>query len=231
MAQKQSNKKFTMGLAVAFLLPLSFYLIAKIMSKDKIFLPRYYNVERVDSQLVNGVQHYDSIYHKAGEVTLTNQLGDVVSLNKDLQGKVLLVDLFFTQCGTICPKLTSNMTMLQRAFRKNDTAVHLLSISVDPVRDSPSVLKMYADRYGANHDHWWFLTGDAHAIYEYTRNELKLLSKPADGGVEHLDHSQTLVLLDKNRYVRGYYNGLDTADLRRCADDIILLSLEKHPKP
>jgi len=220
-----------MGLAVAFLLPLSFYVITKLLSKDKIFLPRYYNVERVDTKLIDGVQHADTVYHKVGDVMLTNQLGDLISVNKDLKDKVLLIDLFFTQCGTVCPKLTSNMTMLQKAFRKNDTAVHLISISVDPVRDSVSVLKAYADRYGANHDHWWFLTGNRQDIYEYTRNQLKLLAKPADGGVEELDHSQTLVLVDKNRYVRGYYNGLDTAELRRCADDIVLLSLEKHPKP
>ena len=136
----------------------------------------------------------------------------------------------FSQNVPVSAQAWANMTMLQRAFRKNDTTVHLLSISVDPANDSVQALRSYADNIGVNHDHWWFLTGDRQAIYDYARNHLKLLAKPADGGIEELNHSQTLVLLDKDRYVRGYYDGLDTASLKHCADDIILLSLEKKRK-
>jgi protein SCO1/2 len=227
MSQKNSNKKFFIGLTVALLLPFSFYIIAKILGKDKLGMPAYYNAEGVDSSVVKGKVHYDTSFHRVKEIELFNQVGDRVSLNKDLQGKMLIVEVFFTQCGTICPRLTSNMGILQKAFRKNDTAVHLISISIDPENDTVQALRAYADRFAANPDHWWFLTGNRAAIADYLRNELKLMVKPSDGGVEELDHTQTIVLLDKERYIRGYYDGLDTAALKRCAEDIGLLSMQR----
>ncbi len=122
------------------------------------------------------------------------------------------------------------MTMLQKAFRKNDTTVQLISITIDPENDSVAALKAYAERFKANPDHWWFLTGDRSMIYNYVYKELKLMIKPSDAGAEELDHTPTIVLIDKDRYVRGYYNGLDTIALKYCADDIGLLSMEKNRK-
>ncbi len=230
MTDQRSNTKFFIGLTVALLLPLSFYIIAKLLGKDKLAMPRYYNAQQIDSTLSNGKMEYDTTFHKAGDVVLQNQMGDFVSLNNDLEGKVLLVEVFFTQCQTICPKLTGNMTMLQKAFKKNDTTVQLISITIDPENDSVAALKNYAASFKANPDHWWFLTGDRKAIYNYVRNELKLMVKPSDAGAEELDHTPTIVLIDKDRYVRGYYNGLDTIALKYCADDIGLLSMQKNRK-
>ncbi len=143
---KQSNRKFFIGLTVALLLPLSFYIIAKILGKDKLPMARYFNAERIDSSVVDGKMHYDTTFHKAGDLVLYNQTGDQVSLNEDLKGKILIVNVFFTQCRSICPKLTGNMRILQKAFRKNDTSVHLVSISIDPENDSVQVLRQYADQ-------------------------------------------------------------------------------------
>lgn len=227
MSQKNSNKKFLIGLTVALLLPFSFYIIAKMLGKDKLGMPPYYQAERVDSVLADGKMRYDTTFHKVNDLVLFNQMGDQVSLNKDLAGKMLIVEVFFTRCGTICPRLTSNMGILQKAFRKNDTAVHLVSISVDPDYDTVPALRAYADRFKANPDRWWFLTGNRTTIAGYLRNELKLMVKPSDGGAEELDHTQTIVLLDKERYIRGYYDGLDTAALKQCADDIGLLSMQR----
>lgn len=228
MSTKNSNKKFFIGLTVALVLPFSFYIIAKMLGKDKLSMPHYYNAESIDSTVVkNGVKQYDTSFHKVADIMLQNQMGDMVSLNKDLEGKILIVEVFFTQCGSICPKLTGNMTILQKAFRKNDTTVHLVSITVDPKNDTVAALKAYAEQYKANPDHWWFLTGDRTNIYNYVRNELKLMIKPSDAGAEELDHTPTIVLIDKDRFVRGYYNGLDTIALKMCADDIGLLSMQK----
>ncbi|MFA6151381.1 MAG: SCO family protein [Chitinophagaceae bacterium] len=230
MTDKRNNTKFFIGLTVALLLPLSFYIIAKLLGKDKLAMPRYFNAQQIDSVLSNGKMQYDTTFHKVGDVVLQNQMGDMVSLNKDLEGKVLLVEVFFTQCQTICPKLTGNMTMLQKAFKKNDTTVQLISITIDPENDTVAALKKYATSFKADPDHWWFLTGDRTAIYNYVRNELKLMVKPSDAGAEELDHTPTIVLIDKDRYVRGYYNGLDTIALKYCADDIGLLSMQKNRK-
>lgn len=235
--KKNSNKRFLGGLAVAFLLPLSFYLIVKALSKDKIHLPHFYIAERVDSEVVNGKTRYDTIYHRTGELTLTNQLGQQVSLNKDLPGKILVIDFFFVRCPSVCPKLTGNMTLLQKVFKKNpkvenalDTAVQLISITVNPEYDSFPVLRAYADRYNVDHDHWWFLTGAKKDIYNFARNELHVSVQPGDGGADDFIHTEKIVVLDQQRYIRGYYNGLDTVDLRRCADDIVLLTMEKKKK-
>jgi protein SCO1 len=224
---KASNKRFFIGLTVAVLLPLSFYIIAKVLGKDQLAMPRYFHADKVDSSKGPDGMRYDTVFHKVADIVLVNQTGDRVSLNQDLKGKMLVVEVFFTRCATICPKLTSNMAVLQKAFRKNDTTVHLVSISIDPEHDSVTALRHYAEQYKADQDHWWFMTGDRRSIYHYLHDELKLMVNPADGGAEELDHTPTIVLIDKDRYIRGYYNGLDPAALKSCADDIGLLSMQK----
>ncbi len=234
---KKNGNKFLWGLAVAFVLPLSFYGIARMLSKDKIHLPGYYGVERVETSTVDGQQVQDTVYHQVGDLQLTNQLGDQVSLNKELAGKILVVSFFYTSCPSVCPKMSANMALLQKAFRRNpkienglDNSVHFLSISTDPVHDTVQALRAYADGNHADHDHWWFLTGDKAAIYTYARNELKLSTGPGDGGAEDFMHSQKLVLIDAKRHIRGYYDGMDVADIKRCADDIVLLTMEKEKR-
>jgi protein SCO1 len=235
---KKTNISYVLGLAVAFLLPLSFFLIAKSLSKDSIHLPPRFGVERVDDITVDGKTVKDTIYHTVSDLALVNQLGDKVTLNGSLAGRIMVVNFFFVNCPSVCPKLSGNIGMLQKAFRKNnkiefgiDNAVQFVSLSVDPVHDTFQALRVYADRYGVNHDHWWFLTGDKQQIYNYARNELKLSVGPGDGGAEDFIHTEKLVLIDAKRVVRGYYDGLDTVEIKRCADDIVLLTLEKEKKP
>lgn len=229
MAKINSNRKFFLALTVALLLPFSFYIIAKVLKKDQLSIPRYYHPVKWSN--ISKAGSNDTIYHRVNDIVLQNQMGDKVSLNKDLKGKMLLVEVFFTNCQTICPNLTQNISyFLHKAFKKNDTTVHFVSITIDPQEDSVAALKAYSERYSVNPDHWWFLTGDRGEIYNYLRNELKLMVKPADNGVEELDHTPTLVLIDKDRFIRGYYNGLDTAALKQCADDIGLISMQKRHK-
>ncbi len=235
---KNRNKKFIGGLAVALLLPLSFYVVAKLLAKDKVNLPKYYGVERVDTRKgEDGAAVSDTVYRTLSDLALTNQLGRQVSLNKDLPGKILVVNFFFVNCPTVCPKLSKSMSVLQTAFTKDpkketafDTTVHFVSITVQPEADSFPALRAYADSYRADHDRWWFLTGDRNAIYNYAHNQLGLVMGATDGGADEMTHTQKLVLIDKERHIRGYYDGLDPADLKRCADDIILLSIEKKRK-
>lgn len=232
MTQKTKNSKFLIGIAVAFLLPLSFWLVINFMSKSKVpRAPKYYIAEGYDAVAK------DSIYHKVQELTLTDQFGNEVSLNKDLKGKIVVVNFFFTNCPTICPQISRNIEMLQDAFRKDpkkkttlDTSVHFVSISVDPERDSFPALRKYADRFKANPDHWWFLTGSRETIYNYARKQLFVTMQEGTGGLDDFIHSEKMVLLDTNRYIRGYYNGRDTGDVIRCADDIVILTRQKKQR-
>lgn len=237
MTKKYSKNKFIGGLAVAFLLPLSFYFIAKLLSKDQIHLPHYYIADKIESKTVDGKTMRDTTFHRVPDARFINQFGKEVSINQDLSGKIIVANLFFINCQSVCPKLNANMRMLMKAFAKSwksersmDTMVHFVSITVDPANDSFQALRLYADGIKADHDHWWFLTGNRDNILDYVRNELHISMQPSDGGVEELTHSETIVVLDQERYIRGYYNGLDTVELRRCADDIVLLTLEKKRK-
>jgi protein SCO1/2 len=231
------NGRFLLGIAVAILLPLSFYFLAKGLKKDHLNMPRYYVADSITGHMVDGKMVRDTVFHKVADLRGVNQLGDTVSLNKDLADKVLVVNFFFTTCPSVCPRLTSNIKMLQSAFRKDpkkaqtlDKDVQLISITVNPGQDSFQALRAYADRFGVNHDRWWFITGDKKALYNYARNELALSVGDGDGGADDFIHSEKLVIIDQQRHIRGYYDGLDSAQIGRCAYDISLITLEKEKK-
>jgi len=228
----RSNKtiKYILGIAVAAVVPLSFFFIARSLSDGKVKVPPYYRPERIARIVEDGKAVNDTIFHKVKELTLTNQLGRQVSLNKDLRGKVLVIDFIFTTCPTVCPRLSAHMKELQKAYiKKNPDLVQFLSISVDPARDSVPALRAYADRYNADHDRWWFLTGNKDSIFDYAKNELGLLLQDADVPGDFV-HSEKMILLDTARNIRGYYNGLDKAETNKLANDISILFLEKRKK-
>jgi protein SCO1/2 len=124
------------------------------------------------------------------------------------------------------------MKLLQNAYRRtpmspNDTIAQFISITVNPERDSYPALSDYAKRYGADPNHWWFITGDKKALYGYARHELHVEAPEGDGGADDFIHTEQIVVLDKDRNIRGYYNGLDSQAIGRCAYDIGLLAMEK----
>ena len=235
MSKKNSNKKFLIAIAVAFVLPLSLYLIVNKLSKGKIKIPAYYVIDHIDTTVAGGQVTRDTVFHKISDLELTNQVGEKVSLRKNLKGKILVFDFFFADCTASCPKLSKEMSYLQKGFKKDakkestlEDVVQFISITVLPERDSFPVLRRYADKYGANPDHWWFLTGDKKTIYNFARNELGVANGPGDGGAEDFIHSEKFVLVDTFGNIRGYYNGLDDIEVKKCADDIVLLTLEKR---
>ncbi|MDB5209907.1 MAG: cytochrome oxidase biosis protein Sco1/SenC/PrrC, putative copper metallochaperone [Sediminibacterium sp.] len=231
------NKKSLLGLAVALLLPLTCYLILKYASDNAADMPRRYLLDTTITRVVNGREVTDSIWHKTGNIHLQNQLGDSVSFY-DKPGKILVVDLFFTSCGSICPRLTANMSKLQQSFlrggdlrKKVDTPiVQFMSFTVDPQRDSVSVLKKYADRNGVNHDNWWMLTGNRDSIYKFVFEELRVDKFSEEPISPDFVHTSRFVLIDKEHVVRGWYNGLDSVSLSKLSRDIGLLMLEKDKK-
>ena len=227
------NSKALLALCIAILLPVISYLVLKHFSDDAVVMPRRYYEDSVTTKMVNGKETSDTTWHRVRDITLTNQLGNTVSLDS-LHGKVIVADFFFTRCPSICPFLTRNMKRLQDGLKLKDdtkridtTFVQFLSFSVDPERDSAEVLKKYADRYGVNPDVWWLLTGPKKRIYDFALSELKMGLQDGGSADSNFIHSEKMVLLDKDRVVRGYYNGLDTTELARMGNDIVLLMLEK----
>lgn len=233
MAKKNTwAKSAIIVTAVAILLPLSFYILAKALDKDKLTMPVYYRgAEKIPARTAEKLVKQDKLQPVA-DLEGFNQFGDRISLNRDLAGKMLVIDFIFTRCTDYCPKLTAQMQQLEYAFhrtpmKRNDTMVQFISISVDPLHDSTAVLREYAHRAGADENRWWFLTGDKKAIYDWMRNQLHLSVPAGNGGADDFIHTQKIVVLDEDRFVRGYYDGLDTNEIIRCANDLGLLAMEK----
>ena len=229
MSKSTRLKSILFGGLFSLFVPLGAYLFLKFNGHDgHIKLPSHFGIDNIDSSVKEGKMVYDTTFHKVNDIRLVSQLGDTVSLNETLKGKMLVVSFFFTSCQTICPQLTKNMKLLNKAFKKNDSVARFISISVDPENDSVAALRIYADKQDANHDKWFFLTGDKKAIYDFARKELKLNLVEGDGGKDDFIHPEQFVLIDKYRNIRGYYNGLDSNNVRLCAEDIALLQVEKN---
>ncbi len=223
------TKKAILALALAIIMPFAGYLIVKYYSKEAVHMPgRYFVPDSVVVSEKNGKTVTDTIWHKVKNIEFTNQLGKKVSLD-DLKHRVLVIDFFFTRCPSICPGLARSMKRLQDSFVKNDSIVQFISISVDPEHDSVPQLRKFADHFNANHDTWWFVTGNKKEIYDFAFNELKASVTDSEVDTAFL-HTENFFLLDSNRIVRGWYNGFDTARQAQLVRDIPLLMLEKDKK-
>jgi len=231
------NKKAILALCIALLIPVVSYYILKAASDEAVAMPGRFYVDSVVTKTVDGKTTSDTVWHKTGNITLVNQLGDTVSLY-DIQNKVIVADFFFTRCPFVCPTMTKNMAKLQQSFshynqgRKviDSSIVRFLSFSIDPDRDSVPVLKKYADKFRVDHDNWWLLTGNKKTIYNFGFNELKIGLVEGGNVDSSFMHTEKFVLLDKDYVVRGYYNGTDTTSLASLAKDIGLIMLEKDRK-
>lgn len=228
------SKKALIAIFIALLIPITGYLIMKKASETSINMPRRYFYDTVITREQDGKRLTDTVWHHIPDIRLTNQLGHQVSLEADTKGKVIVADFFFTHCPSICPYLTANMKKLQDAlitkdrFKEiNPNFVQFISFTVDPERDSAKALKAYADRFGVDPDFWWMLTGPRKEIYDFALNEFKMGLVDGEGVDSNFIHTQKMVLMDKDHIVRGYYNGLDSADLSKLANDIVFIMLEK----
>jgi protein SCO1/2 len=234
------NKTALYALLLALILPLGAYLFVKKLSDKAVILPPRFYVDSVITKKDKGKIITDTVWHRLPDISLTNQLGKKVGWNdmmKDSVGKIIVADFFFTHCPTICPTLTLNMKRLQDALKNSEkigdrTAdyVQFLSFSVDPERDSVSELKKWADRFQVNPINWWLLTGSKKEIYDLCIQEMKLGLVDGSGVDTSFIHTDRFVLIDKNRVIRGYYKGLDSASIEKLSEDIVLLSLEKDNK-
>jgi protein SCO1/2 len=122
------------------------------------------------------------------------------------------------------------MRKLQVAFKKTDSLVRFVSFSVDPERDTPERLKAFGDRYQVDHDSWWMLTGPKSEIYDIALREFKANIAQPESSDTNFIHTDKFFLLDKDRVVRGWYSGLDSARLDEVIRDVVLLNMERDKK-
>ena len=151
----------------------------------------------------------------APDFSLTERSGENFS-SGDLKGRVWIADFIFTSCAGQCPMMSSHMKKLQTLFPKT-TGLELVSFSVDPARDKPEALSQYADRYEAEKDRWFFLTGPLEEINQILKGFL--LSKAEEPAM----HSSRFILVDRTGQVRGYYDSTDSAAMNQLIRDARLL--------
>ena len=165
--------------------------------KPKKTLP-IFNPADVNPELVDSTVQYKSKYHT-------------------------IADFFFTTCGTICPKMTINLSEIQKAFA-NNPKVKLLSHTVFPETDSVPVLKAYAKKHHVDNTKWNLVTGDKKEIYTMARKSYLAvkLGKPSE--LYDMVHTENFVLVDTKKRVRGFYDGTNKEDIKRLIEDITFLS-------
>jgi protein SCO1/2 len=163
-------------------------------------------------------------YWTVPDFQLIERSGQPVS-HADLRGKVWVADFFYTTCPGPCPMLTSRLSELQAATSKLP-AVRLISISTDPAKDTPEVLKKYAEKFEAG-ENWLFLTGKKETIFDLANKGFKL-AVVEDGTVEEpITHSTKLVLVDQTGMIRGFYEGVGEGNTQSLVADIERLLRER----
>jgi len=190
-----------------------FYSALKPTKTLPIFNPADVNPELVDSTV-----QYISKYHTIADFKFTNQNGKTIT-QKDYEGKIYVADFFFTTCGSICPKMTTNLVEIQKEFL-NNPKVMLLSHSVLPDIDDVPALKGYAKLNGVNDSKWNLVTGDKKEIYALARKSYLAVKQGKPKELYDMVHTENFVLVDSKRRVRGFYDGTKKEDLQKLIDDI-----------
>ena len=185
--------------------------------KPKKSLP-IFNPSDVNPELVDTTVQYISKYHTIADFSFTNQNGETIT-QKDYEGKVYVADFFFTTCKSICPKMTTNLVDVQKAFLDNPK-VKLLSFSVMPDVDNVSVLKEYAKINGVVDSKWNLVTGDKKAIYTMARKSYLAVKQGKPDEQYDMVHTENFVLVDSKKRVRGFYDGTNKEEIQRLIQDI-----------
>ncbi|MEQ8628348.1 SCO family protein [Ekhidna sp.] len=147
----------------------------------------------------------DTIYHTIQDFRLVDQDSSIVT-NETFGDKVYVADFFFTSCPTICPKMKAQMLRVYEKFEDNPE-VGILSHTIDPEYDTVALLKDYAERLGVKSDKWKFVTGDQDYIYDLAEGSyMSIADEDADAPGGYI-HSGAFLLVDKERHVRGVYDG------------------------
>ncbi len=191
--------------------------------KPKKSLP-IFNPADVNPELVDSTVQYIRKYHKIPAFSFVNQNGKIIT-DKTYAGKIYVADFFFTTCGSICPKMTNNMALVQQAYL-TDSRVMFLSHTVFPEIDSVAVLKRYALEKGVDDRKWNLVTGDKKEIYSLARKSYLAvkLGKPSE--LYDMVHTENFVLVDAQKRVRGFYDGTNKEEIERLISDIQLLLQE-----
>lgn len=218
------KKGFKIGILLLLIaVPIFLVIILHVFGENKYSIPHFFPVS-VKTKVVDGKSVSDTVFHTIPNFQLTDQDSTLFTQNQ-LKGKAYVADFFFTTCGTICPKMTHQLTRVQERY-KDSKDFKIVSVTVDPETDTPSVLKQYAKEYKAIPGFWYFLTGDEDYIYRMAKVDFMLNAIENNTLEDDFVHSDKLVLVDKDRHIRGFYDGTNPAEVDRLMVEIDILLLE-----
>lgn len=185
-------------------------------------LPILGNREVIEKE-INGAKVSDTLYQTIPAFAFIDQ-DSVLVTSQSLNNKIYVADFFFTTCPTICPAMKRNLLKVHSRYKDNDSVV-ILSHTIDPVHDSVAVLKDYANKLGITSGQWHFITGNKDSIFQIAQSYLVSAQedKAAAGGLIHSGH---LVLVDKQKRIRGLYDGTEEKDSDKLIEDIAILLKE-----
>ena len=197
----------------------------KVVETSRVDYLPFYNDESFTPHWLTPGSNEEKEFHKIPDFKLTNQLGETVT-QKTFDGKIYITDFFFTSCPGICPKMTGNMAKLQEEFIE-DNDVLLLSHSVMPTTDSVPVLETYAKEHHVKPGKWDLVTGDKNPIYSLGRDSYFVENDLGEEkSIDDFLHTENFLLIDKNKHIRGIYNGLNRASMAQLITDVKALKKE-----
>lgn len=201
-----------------------FFIVSCETKSSKNALP-YYNTANFDPLFLSTTEAQKKIDHKIANFSLTDQYNQIIT-HKDIEGKIHIANFFFTSCSSICPKMTNNLIAVQDFIEKEKDIV-ILSYSVTPWQDSVAVLKIFAKEYKVTSPNWHLLTGKKEKIYELARKSYFAEENIgfAKDTSEFL-HTEHILLVDKNKKIRGIYNATLELEIQQLIKDIAILKKE-----
>ena len=181
-------------------------------------------VRKLIEKIVSGKTIVDTLYKKIPPFQFVNQDSLTVT-NRDFDGRIYVADFFFTSCPDICPIIQRNMLKVYQKYRNNQQ-VKLLSYTIDPDHDTPARLKNYAVKLGVESNQWEFLRGQKQAVYALAKNDYMVSVDDDTKGPGGFAHEGFFVLVDKERRMRGVYDGTNGEEVNKLLKDMDILLAE-----
>ncbi len=219
-------KKGLSLLIPAILLLIGIYIAYGVIKERRVlpvYSPSQINPDLVDEELRSVRKNF-----RVPSFNLVDENNEPFT-ESNLSNKFYVTDFFFTTCPSICIDMGTQLMRVQEEYQSLDDFM-IISHTVQPEVDSPSVLKAYAELHDANPDKWKFLTGDKKEIYRLARKGYFAATTEGDGGPNDFIHTENFILVDKEKRIRGFYDGTSEEDVDRLIEDISILNQEYESK-
>ncbi|MBD3749787.1 MAG: SCO family protein [Sphingobacteriales bacterium] len=219
-------------LILVIILTLPGFLYYLLQEKGK---NRYKSLPIFGPKEISGTYHIqrgkkilDTIYHQIPNISFITSKGNAFNLN-NIKRQLIIVNFFYADDSVTTPKLNKQIKALYEEYKDNKI-IHFLSISINPKKDTPLVLKQYAQKIGAMPGKWDVVTTDSATVFDLAKNQFYVNAAEIQGAKPQLIVSNKLILLDAEHRIRGYYDGTSTSEISRLSDESKVLITEELRK-